>query len=152
MNNLNISKDIKKIPLFEESTNNTTEIFTKAIYEQNKLQKFFFSKKNIEKLQQLLRYNVYIQSNKKHKIGYQDDTSLKIIMKSIYLQYSKNNSSNIKQQVQSLNNLVLDYSVSNILSNIEMYLVYKKNISNLPTPLNNPKYISNNGTKTNFIN
>ena len=120
-----------------------------SIYEENPLQIQFFCKKNINILQNLIKENIYIQSNKKHIISDQDETNLKIIMKSIYLQFGKNLKNNLKKQIIDLNKLVLDYCVPNILSNIEMYLQYKKDITKLPVPINYPKYISDSGTRTN---
>ena len=70
-------------------------------------------------------------------------------MKSIYLQHGKNLRVDINKQIIDLNNLVLDYCVPNILSNIEMYLHYKRDITQLPVPLNRPTYISDSGTRTN---
>tara|TARA_B110000977_G_scaffold192572_1_gene266281 strand:- start:218 stop:769 length:552 start_codon:yes stop_codon:yes gene_type:complete len=140
------------IPLFEER-NNGNELYRRtavsAIYESTPVQQHFFSAKNISHVQQLLKYNIYVQSGKKHIIGGQDQNNLKIVMKSIYLQYGKNLNTNIQEQVTTLNNYVLDYSVPNILSNIEMHLLYRKQVSNLPVPLEHPKYISDSGTRTN---
>ena len=149
--NLYINKS-NKYQLYKENNNVNNQYSYNAlsnVYEINSLQLKFFSSYNIEKLQHLIRYNVFIQSNKKHNISRQDDTILKIIMKSIYLQFSKNLNNDISKQVTELNNLVLDYCISNILSNIEMYLVYKKDVSNLPLPIEHPKYISDSGTRTN---
>jgi sRNA-binding regulator protein Hfq len=143
---------IIQMPLFKEIDNgndNFSNNAVSAIYEINPLQNKYFSKSNIEKVQQLIIRNVYLLSEKKHVIGRQDDNTLKIIMKSIYLQNGKNLNSNIEAQIKNLNNLVLDYCVPNILSNIEMYLVYKHDISNLPVPLEHPKFISDSGTRTN---
>lgn len=146
-NEINVNKE----KLFYEDNNNESfdKVAVSAIYEPNKVQSFFFSNYNIEKLQKLIRYNVYIQSKKKHIIGKQDTTSLKIIMKSIYLQYGKNLNQDINNQINELNTLVLDYSIPNILSNIEMYLTYKKDVSKLPEPIERPTYISIAGTRTN---
>lgn len=146
-NEINVNKE----KLFYEDNNNESfdKVAVSAIYEPNKVQSFFFSNYNIEKLQKLIRYNVYIQSKKKHIIGKQDTTSLKIIMKSIYLQYGKNQNQDINNQINELNTLVLDYSIPNILSNIEMYLTYKKDVSKLPEPIELPVYISIAGTRTN---
>ena len=143
---------VTDIPMFDERNNGNTlykRTAVSAIYESTPVQRMFFGEKNIEHLQQLLRYNVYIQTNKKHKIGRQDDNNLKIIMKSIYLQYGKNINTNIKEQVDTLNNYVLDYCVPNIISNVEMHLLYRKQVSNLPVPLDHPKYMSSSGTRTN---
>ena len=140
------------IPLFEENAPGNN-IYKKkavsAIYESNPLQMAFFSKQNIENLQILIKKNVYIKSDNKHIIRNQDYNNLKIVMKSIYLQYGKNLKTDIQGQVKNLNILVLDYCVPNIISNIELYLGYKKSVSMLPKPLELPKYISDAGTRTN---
>ena len=73
-----------------------------SIYEENPLQNHFFCKKNINTLQRLIKENVYTLSNKRHIIADQDETSLKIIMKSIYLQFSKNLKNDISNQINDL--------------------------------------------------
>ena len=141
-----------KIPLFSEDNTGIQEFNTDNLshtYEATPVQYYFFSKVNINHIQKLFKYHVYIQSGKKHVIGDQDHNQLIIIMKSIYLQHGQNNPSNIKEQVKRLNAFVLEYSVSNILLNIEQHAVYKKNVSNLPKPMDLPKYISSAGTRTN---
>lgn len=139
-------------PLFEEKAPGNS-IYKKkavsAVYESNPLQMAYFSENNIENLQILIRKNVYIKSNKKHFIKNQDHNSLKIIMKSVYLQYGKNLNTGIQKQVKDLNILVLDYCVGNIINNIEMYLGYRKSVSMLPKPLDLPTYVSDAGTRTN---
>tara|TARA_B110000908_G_scaffold115218_1_gene135107 strand:- start:18 stop:551 length:534 start_codon:yes stop_codon:yes gene_type:complete len=117
-----------------------------AIYEKNDLQVVYFSEKNIEHIHSLIQNVIYTKTNK--KIARQDNDALKIIMKSIYLQYSKNLQKNIIHQVNQLNKYVLDYSIDNIISNMEMYKTYVNSVSKLPIPLEHPKYLSNSGTKS----
>ena len=140
-----------KYPLFRSGT--TDYDFSRhavsAMFEYNTLQEIYFSNQNIALLQDLIIKNVYEQSNKKHMIGPQDDITLKIIMRSYYLQYSKNLNSHIKEQVKTLNDFVLDYSVREVLSNVAMYMSYKKSVSSLPVPLSPPIYVDSSGTKTN---
>lgn len=140
-----------KYPLFRSGT--TDYDFSlhavSSMFEYNTLQEIFFSNQNIALLQDLIIKHVYEQSNKKHMIGPQDDVTLKIIMRSYYLQYSKNLNNHIKEQVKTLNDFVLDYSVREVLSNISMYLSYKENVSSLPVPLSPPVYVNSSGTKTN---
>ena len=83
----------------------------------------------------MIRYNVYLRSGKKHIIGRQSDTQLQIIMRSIYLQNSKNLNTDIKGQIQELNKLVIDYCVPNILVEVEQYIQYKVSVSKIPEPL-----------------
>ena len=141
-----------KIPLFNESNLGIKDYnvdYLSHIYEGNPLQYYFFSKINIEHVQKLMKYHVYLQSGNKHVIGDQDHNQLIIIMKSIYLQHGQNSPDNLKAQVKRLNAFVLEYSVPNILLNIEQHKVYKKNVSTLPKPMELPKYISSAGTRTN---
>ena len=113
----------------------------------------YFSNKNIALLQRRIKRGVYKRSENNHVIVEQDVKILKIIMKSIYLQYAKNLKNDIYKQVKTLNKLVLNYCINNIISNIELYITYKKSVSYNPVPLELPKYISSAGSKTrkNFI-
>ena len=138
-------------PLYEEKTHISNRFRSEAvgsIYERNPVQDMFFSDKNIDLIQKLLAYHVYIQSGKNLKIGKQDELQLKIIMKSIYLQYSKNSCANVVQQVKELNAHLLDYAVANIITNAKQYTKYKNDVSTLPIPIENPKYTSSYGTRT----
>ncbi len=140
------------LPLFEERNNGNTNFYREAltsIAHINPLQENFFSEKNIEILQTLISYHVKLQTDGKHQIARQDDNQLKIVMKSVYLMYGKNQSVDIQGQVKILNSYVLDYCVPNIISNIEQYIGYKKQVSTLPTPLELPRYTSKAGTRTN---
>lgn len=99
------------------------------------LSKTYFSKENFEQIQDMIRYNVYIRSGKKHIIGRQSDMQLQIIMRSIYLQNAKNQESNINEQIKELNKLVLDYCIPNILVGIEQYHQYKVSVSEIKQPI-----------------
>ncbi len=111
------------------------------------LSQAFFSEANFDQIQNMIRYNVYLRSGKKHIIGRQSDTQLQIIMRSIYLQNSKNLNTDIKGQIQELNKLVIDYCVPNILVEVEQYMQYKVSVSKIPEPL--PLAISTNTTDKN---
>ena len=50
----------------------------------------FFSAENVQILQNAIIAGVYKKSNKKYKIGNQDEDVLKTIMRAMYLQFSKN--------------------------------------------------------------
>lgn len=124
---------------------NTEAIQT--IHEPNRLNTVYFSVENINLIQNMIRYQVYIQTNKKHIIGRQSDLQLKIIMRSMYLQYGKNLQNDIKTQVQQLNTMVVKYSVPKIISGVKQYLAYKRDVSTLPVPMDRPKNLSSAGSK-----
>ena len=107
-------------------------------WENSLLSNLFFSAENIRIVQNGLKAGVYKASNGNFRIGDQNEDTLKIIMRSIFLQNAKNNNSNITQQIQNLNDLVLEYAVPQVYGEAEGYLKYKHDISTLATPLMPP--------------
>tara|TARA_B100000427_G_scaffold326135_1_gene334228 strand:+ start:756 stop:1148 length:393 start_codon:yes stop_codon:yes gene_type:complete len=106
----------------------------KGIQYNTPLSRAFFSRENIDSLQTSIRYNVWLSSGKKHVIAKQSDNELIVIMRSVFLQNSKNRESDILYQVKELNKIVLDYTVKHILTQVRQYITYTKDISN-PRPI-----------------
>jgi hypothetical protein len=106
----------------------------------------YFSNNNIEHIQQNVIKEVAKCSNGSYTISKQDDNSLLIIMRSIYLQYVQN-LNDINKEIITMNKFVIDYCVHNIISNIKHYLFYLNDISKLPEPLEHPKYMRPDGLK-----
>ena len=98
----------------------------------------FFSKENIQALQNGIRVGVYTRSNKQYLIGNQNCDELKIIMRSIFLQHSHNASDNIPSQIHTLNSLVLEYAVHQAYGAAEGHMKYKRDASTLITPIEPP--------------
>lgn len=126
-----------------EDTNNTVS----RNISSNELSTAFFSKKNIQSIQDDIIYNVYIKSNKEFKISNQSEQELLIIMRSYYLQYGKNLPSNINGQLEILNKYVVDWSVDEIIKNINQHIYYKKTVSTLPMPMERAQLPTQKGTK-----
>tara|TARA_Y100000816_G_C26082054_1_gene570421 strand:+ start:1401 stop:1898 length:498 start_codon:yes stop_codon:yes gene_type:complete len=99
----------------------------------------FFSKENLVFLQNEMKKGIYKASNGHYVIGDQDYNELKTIMRSIFLQNSRNLPHNINEQVSDLNKLVLDYAISHIYKEIVAYLKYKRDVSTIACPLALPK-------------
>lgn len=138
--------------MFEDNVNNSqTDNFKKTAIsnkiENNKISNIYFSRVNIDALQQGIRYLVWKNSKNKYVIGKQSEVQLQVIMRSIYFQYSKNLDYDILAQVKELNQKILDYVVPNIIIEIEQYNYYIKDISALPVPLERSKNVSSAGTK-----
>jgi hypothetical protein len=102
------------------------------------LSKAFFSAENIEILQNAIVAGVFEKSNKRFRIGYQDEDTLKTIMRSMFLQYSKNLDTNIRAQIIELNKHVTDYAVPQVYNEAVGYLKYKQDVSTLATPIELP--------------
>lgn len=122
---------------------------TKGVIGPSKVGELFFSSMNMDALQDGIRYGVYKKSCDHHVIGRQSDDELKVIMRSIYAQYSKNQPFNIVEQVRELNAKVLDYCVNNIVQELNMYVQYRKDKASLPVPLDRGQNESIKGLRTN---
>ena len=105
----------------------------------------FFSSKNTQILQNGIRAGVYNKSNQKYVVGEQNMDELQIIMRGIFLQYSKNLPTNIPEQINDLNKVVLDYSINQVYGEADGYMKYKRDASTLVVPLTMPIMVSTNG-------
>jgi hypothetical protein len=117
---------------------------TEGLWTSNSLSDAFFSLQNIQNLQNGIRNGVYQRSNGQYVIGPQDCDTLKIIMRSIFLQYSANKPNNIYEQVNELNKMVLDYCVQQVYSEAQGYLKYINDASTLVVPIAHPVMASKN--------
>lgn len=116
---------------------------TEGIWVETPLSKLFFSKENLQILQNGIRAGVYKRSNGQYIIGEQDCDALKIIMRSVYLQHSSNQSENISQQINQLNKMILDYCIQQVYGEAQGYLKYIDDASTLVVPLAPPVMTSN---------
>ena len=116
--------------------------------ENTSLSSAFFSKDNIDIIQCSIVNEVYKKTNAKYQIAKQSENELIIIMRSYYLQYGKNLPNNIDAQVSRLNNMVINWSSDEIITNINQYMKYKETVSTLPMPLERSQLSSQKGTKT----
>jgi hypothetical protein len=117
---------------------------TEGLWTKNSLSDAFFSLDNINLLQTGIRSGVYKKSNSQYLIGPQDCDTLKIIMRSIFLQYSANLPNKIHEQVNELNIMVLDYCVQQVYSEAQGYMKYINDVSTLVIPISHPVMASKN--------
>ena len=147
MNNTQNVKDMNMIEGNKPNNNFQVESLY-GIQETSKLNQLFFSKKNMDIIQNNIRYTVYNKTNKKHIIDKQSDIELQIIMRSTYLQHSPNLEYNYKEQIEYLNKLVVDWSVEKIIPQLEQYIGYLKEVEYMPMPIDLPVNLSSKGSRT----
>lgn len=130
------------------SSGSNTRYLFKNLYTETPLTFLFFSEKNINNIQDLLRFNVYKMMNK--VIDKQSPTELLIIMRSVFLEYhqhpplfnpnmTQKQIDELKQmyitEVSRLNQLVLDTILPLTVSSLQQYLDYLRDISKNPEPI-----------------
>jgi hypothetical protein len=107
-------------------------------WEDTPLSKTYFSKNNIQIIQNGIRAGVNKKSNGQYVIGEQDCDALKVIMRSVFLQHSKNQPTNIQSQIEQLNQIVIDYCIFHVYSEAQSYMKYLNDVSSLAVPMSNP--------------
>ena len=117
---------------------------TEGLWTKNCLSDTFFSLQNIQVLQNGIRSGVYYKSNGQYEIGTQDCDTLKVIMRSIFLQYSANKPNGIREQVHELNKMVLEYCIQQVYSEAQGYMKYMSDVSTLVIPIAHPVMEDNN--------
>ena len=117
---------------------------TEGLWTSNSLSDAFFSQQNIQIIQNGIRAGIYEKSNGQYVIGPQDCDSLKIVMRSVFLQHSANQLNNITQQITELNKIVLDYCIQQVYSEAQGYMKYIDDVSTLVVPIAHPVMASQN--------
>jgi hypothetical protein len=107
-------------------------------WDETQLSKAYFSKENIQIIQNGIRAGVYDKSNKQYTVAPQDCEVLKIIMRSVFLQHAANQPDNISGQIEQLNKIVLDYCIFHVYSEAQSYVKYLHDVSTLAVPLATP--------------
>lgn len=139
----------KTYSLFQENSrrDNFSAEAVKGLHVRTRVGDMFFSQKNIDLLQDAIRFQVYKQSCNRHVIDKQSESELKLIMRAVYLQNGQHQQYDEERQVKELNTLVLNFAVPRIIQEINMYLYYKKDIDKIPEPLARGEFSSSKGTR-----
>ena len=89
-------------------------------------------------LQKTIRYRVYNELNT--IISEQSTNELNVIMRSIFLQYGDSLVSPEKyiEHIHSLNERVVNFSVEQVVSQVQQYGGYLNKLSSLPVPIEHP--------------
>lgn len=107
-----------------------------GIQERTPLSQLFFHPRNIETIQTELRFRVYQKT--KIVVDKQSHKELLIVMRSVFLQNSTNQSTNLTEQVHTLNENVLEYCVKNVASNALQQRQFIADSGSMPIPMQHP--------------
>ena len=133
-----------KIPI---NTNTNYQNVLAGNLQRSPLSDKYFSKQNIQFIQNGIKHGVYIKSQRRIAVDEQPEDQIVTVMRSIYLQYSKNLDSNIQEQVNDLNTRVLNFCVNNVFNEAVAYLKYREDASTMHIPIMHPIY----SNKTNKV-
>jgi len=116
---------------------------TDGLWDQTDLSRTFFSLQNIQILRNGIRAGVYRRSNGQYTVGVQDCDALKIVMRSVFLQYAANKPTHISEQIAELNKIVLNYCIQQVYGEAQGYMKYIDDVSTLVVPIAHPVMANN---------
>ena len=93
----------------------------------------YFSDANMQIVQKKLRNEVKKQTNL--SIDNQSCDEIYQVMLFVFRTYGRNVTSNVKQEIQYLNDIVIRTLTPDVVSNVLQYINYIKDISKLPVPI-----------------
>jgi len=96
------------------------------------LEKTFFSKENINLINKQLILSVYNSTNKQFLICDQKEANLLIVMRYVFIEYSRNLPYDINNQIKNLNYQVVSEILPTVVSNIDQKIGYLKDIETQP--------------------
>ena len=96
------------------------------------LEKTFFSKENIDLINKQLILSVYNSTNKQFLICTQKEADLLIVMRYVFIEYSRNLPYDINNQIKNLNYRVVNEILPTVLSNVDQKIGYLKDIETQP--------------------
>jgi hypothetical protein len=109
-----------------------------GIWENSVLSELYFSRENLEIIQNAIRKGIYDKTNGKYIIDNQDCDALKTIMRGIYLEHSANLPNNITEQITELDKMVINFCIQQIYSELRAYVQYLHDASTLVVPIAPP--------------
>lgn len=158
MNNGRINLDVpdikKQFDMFDKipvESHTFHDAMTGNFY-NTQLSDLFFSSQNIDIVQNGIRAEVYKLSKNKFVISRQSQDDLNTIMRSIFLSHSKNLPQDITGQIETLNNKVINEISPKLLGEVHGYMNYRRDISEIPAPLEYAKSTMDNSKSLEYQN
>lgn len=108
----------------------------------------FFSNKNIARIQKYIRREIFKRSKGEYVLETdQDENDLILVMRAIFLEYSRHLPTNIAEQVAELNRYTLREIVPGMITNIEQQMLYLRDMSQPIQPIALPLNVNNGGRR-----
>ena len=117
------------------------------LHKETPLNKLFFSQTNLDNIQTQIQEQVWLMSGKQHRIDKQDEDEIKIIMRSYYLMFGRNDDSQVAQELEDLNRRTVGYAAAKVYSELDFYMFYRKDIQDFAPPIANPMNVHVYGSR-----
>jgi|UniRef100_A0A6C0BXQ0 hypothetical protein len=127
--------------LYDKNKSNKTSFrdALKGVKQDNNLSLAFFSKENLQIIQNGLRAGVHKMSQKKYVIAEQSYDNIKLIMQDAYYEHALNHPTNIASQIDTINHKIFEKYVPRLYGEYVGYINYRNDASTIKEPMFYPK-------------
>jgi hypothetical protein len=132
-------------PVFED---NPRSDLVGHLHSSTPLNAVFFSHDNIESLQTQIHHQVMAMSGGKYDIGRQSDDDLRLVMRSYYLMFGRNDPTKVSSELAELNGRVVGYCSGKIYSEVDFHMFYRKDLEEFAPAIANPVNTQVFGTRS----
>jgi hypothetical protein len=92
-----------------------------------------------------------LMSGNNYDISKQNEDDIKIIMRSYYLMYNKNNPKMVAEELEDLNRRTIGYISGKVFSEVDFHMLYRKDIEQFAAPIANPTNVHVYGSRSNEL-
>jgi len=107
----------------------------------------FFSQGNIAHIHSEIQRQVNLMSGGKYNIGKQGDDEVRIIMRSYYLMFARNDPFKVAQELDELNKRVIGYASAKVYSEVDFHQFYLKDLEEFAPAIANPVNVKHYGSE-----
>lgn len=107
----------------------------------------FFSQSNIANIHSEIQRQVSLMSGGKYNIDKQGDDEVRIIMRSYYLMFARNDPYQVAQELDELNKRVIGYAAAKVFSEVDFHAFYLKDIEDFAPAIANPVNVKHYGSE-----
>ena len=120
-------------------------------HKETPLNAVFFSQDNIDHIQQGVHDQVMLMSGNKYNIDRQNEDDVKIVMRSYYLTYAKNNPKMVADELEDLNRRSIGHISAKVYSEVDFHMFYRNDIEKFAPPIANPTNVHVYGSRVNEL-
>jgi len=120
-------------------------------HKETPLNVVFFSQDNINQIQKAVHDQVMLMSDNKYSVDRQNEDDVKIVMRSYYLMYAKNNPKMVAEELEDLNRRCIGHISAKVYSEVDFHMFYRKDIESFASPIANPTNVHVYGSRSNEL-
>lgn len=129
--------------------NSIQKSLLKGLYQPTPIGELFFSQQNINRIQKMIKYEVFVRTNGKYKLEIdQNETDLLVVMRDIYITCAKNTPYKVIHQVKELNHRTIEKILPDMVSMIKQDDEYIKQLDKPIDPIPLPVCVNSKGRLT----